>query len=98
MIGRVEREKRTVELMIRIYCKRKEGNSELCNSCTELLEYAIKRLSACGFGDEKHACKHCPHHCYKPEMRNRIREVMRFSGVRMLIYSPIEALRHLFMR
>lgn len=95
---KIEREKRTVELMIRIYCRRKEGNKELCKGCEELIEYAHHRLSRCVYAENKTSCNHCPKHCYKPEMRNRIREVMRFSGVRMLIYSPIEALRHIFLR
>jgi hypothetical protein len=29
-------------------------------------------------------------------MRERMREVMRFSGPRMLLYAPMEAIRHLF--
>ena len=31
---------------------------------------------------------------YKPDMREKIREVMRFSGPRMLFYHPIMAIRH----
>ncbi len=92
---RIEREKHTVELMIRLYCKKKEGNKELCNDCQELLEYADKRLSHCRFGNEKTTCRKCPVHCYKPEMRERIRQVMRFAGPRMMLYQPIEALRHM---
>lgn len=97
-MGRIEREKRTVELMIRLYCRKKEGNFELCKECAALIDYSHRRLAACGYGDGKASCNHCPKHCYKPEMRNRIREVMRFSGSRMLFYSPIEVLRHLFFR
>lgn len=36
--------------MIRLYCRRKEGNKELCPQCLELLEYARMRLSRCPFG------------------------------------------------
>ncbi len=92
---RIEREKHTVGLMIRLYCKKKEGNKELCKECQKLLEYADKRLSHCRFGNEKTTCRKCPVQCYKPEMRERIRQVMRFAGPRMMLYHPIEALRHM---
>jgi hypothetical protein len=94
--SKIEREKRTVELMIRIYCRRKEGNRELCADCAELLRYAHARLDGCRYGERKPACNHCTTHCYKPAMRERIRTVMRFSGPRMLLYAPAAALRHIF--
>ena len=93
---RIEREKHTVSLMIRLYCRKKEGNKELCNDCKALEEYAHQRLSACKYGEQKTSCKKCPTHCYRKDMRERIREVMRFSGPRMLLYHPIEAVRHMF--
>ena len=42
---RIEEEKKTVEQMIRLYCRLKEGNETLCTECSALLEYAHKRLS-----------------------------------------------------
>lgn len=93
-IGRIEKEKRVVEFMVRLYCLRKEKNKELCLCCGELIEYAKIRLDGCKFKDKKPACKRCLVHCYKPEMRKKMKEVMRFSGPRMLFYSPKEALRH----
>ena len=33
----IEREQRTAEQMIRIYCRYKEGNKELCPTCRQLL-------------------------------------------------------------
>ena len=95
---RIEREKVTVSLMIRLYCKRKERNRNLCSQCSELEEYAHKRLSACRYGEQKTSCKKCPTHCYRKDMREMIREVMRFSGPRMILYHPIESIRHLFDR
>lgn len=40
-------------------------------------------------------CSNCPVHCYRPEMRERIRQVMRDSGPRMLFHHPAAAIRHL---
>ena len=37
----------------------------------------------------------CPTHCYKPEMRERVRAVMRYSGPRMLREHPVLAIAHL---
>ena len=62
----IAQEQRTVEQMIRLYCRRKEGNKELCPQCLELLEYARTRLSRCPFGENKTTCRLCPVHCYKP--------------------------------
>lgn len=91
----IDREKQVVEQMIRLYCNKKENNNELCPSCTELLDYAIKRLNHCPFGNKKKACKNCNIHCYNSEMRQQIKKVMRYSGPRMLFYSPMAAIQHL---
>ena len=82
--------------MIRLYCKKKEGNKELCNDCKALEQYAYQRLSACKYSEHKTSCKKCPTHCYRKDMREKIRKVMRFSGPRMLLYHPFEAVRHMF--
>ncbi|WP_084764317.1 nitrous oxide-stimulated promoter family protein [Clostridium massiliamazoniense] len=97
-MGRIEREKRTIELMINIYCRKKHKTEkgELCEQCKELLEYANKRLTYCKFGDNKSTCSRCPIHCYKKDMKIKVKEVMRFSGPRLIIYSPIEFIKHLF--
>jgi hypothetical protein len=95
-MSRIENEKKTVEQMIRLYCQLKEGNRTLCPECLALLEYAHKRLDRCKFGERKSTCRKCPVYCYKPDMRVRMQDVMRFSGPRMMIYHPLEALRHLW--
>lgn len=92
---KIEREKRTIELMIKIYCKKKHKEKELCPECSELLEYALKRLTYFKFGEEKSTCGKCPIHCYKKDMKEKIKKVMRFSGPRLIIYNPIELIRHM---
>ena len=67
---------------------------QLCPDCVELRDYAIARIKHCPHMDTKTFCSACPTHCYKPEMRERIREVMRWSGPRMLRYRPIPAIKH----
>ncbi len=96
---RVEREKKTVAVMISLYCKRQHKPSQaLCPDCQELLTYAHKRVEQCKFGENKTACGDCPVHCYKKEMREKIQGVMRYSGPRMLFHHPIMALQHLLDR
>ncbi len=92
---RIEQEKRVVKWMIEFYCKH-HHNNPVCDECSELCEYATSRLSLCKFGENKTTCKNCPVHCYKPIMREKIRNVMRFSGPRMFFHHPIVALKHLF--
>ena len=93
---RIAAEKKTVEQMIRLYCRLKDGHSELCPECKALLEYAHARLDRCKFGEAKKTCRQCPVHCYKKDMRERMRAVMRFSGPRMMWYHPVDAIKHLW--
>jgi len=89
------REKNTVSKMIRIYCRFKHGSRKsLCPDCKQLSDYTHKRLEYCPFGESKSSCEKCTVHCYKPEYREKIREVMRFAGPRMLFFHPVEAIRH----
>lgn len=94
---KVEREKKTIALMINIYCKKKHKSKDgLCEECQELLNYANTRLSNCKFGEEKTTCGKCPIHCYKKDMKKKVKQVMKFSGPRLILYNPIEVIRHLF--
>ena len=97
-MDRIAYEKSTVRLMVELYCRLKERNRALCADCQALIAYAHRRLDSCKFGNEKCRCKRCPVHCYKPQMRQKIREVMRFAGPRMLFYHPLAALRYLLLR
>ena len=95
---RIEWEKRTVRHMIELWCRAKHGGNTLCEECQTLLDYSLARLEHCRFGEEKTKCHKCAVHCYRPEMRARIREVMRYSGPRMILCHPLEALRYLISR
>lgn len=93
---RGKRQWRTLETMLRIYCRGNHGrHPDLCGECGKLRDYALARLNRCLYGRDKPACSQCPTHCYKPDMRERIREVMRYSGPRMLARHPILALLHM---
>ncbi|MBN2297221.1 MAG: nitrous oxide-stimulated promoter family protein [Deltaproteobacteria bacterium] len=92
----MKRELRTLKAMIEIYCHDHHRiRSGLCPECTTLLEYARSRLEKCPFRDDKPVCSKCPVHCYRPDMRGRIRSVMSYAGRRMLFRHPVLALVHL---
>lgn len=92
---RLARERKTVEAMIRIYCRgQHDTRGGLCADCQELLAYAEERLARCRFGADKPTCANCPVHCYKPALRERIRAVMRYAGPRMAYRHPILTLYH----
>lgn len=91
------RDLEAVKLMIELHCHGRHGSSkgELCEDCKNLWEYVQLRGKKCPFGDDKPFCSNCRIHCYKPEMREKIRAVMRYSGPRMLFYDPKTAIRHI---
>ena len=89
-----EREKQLVSQMIALYCRKNHGGRTLCPDCAALDAYARQRSDKCPFMETKTFCSNCKVHCYKPEMREKIRKVMRFSGPRMIFYHPIVAIRH----
>ena len=89
-----EREKETVSLMIRLYCRKKHGGKDLGPDCAALDAYARQRSDKCPFMETKTFCSNCKVHCYKKDMREKIRQVMRFSGPRMIFHHPVMAIRH----
>lgn len=94
--ARLARERRTIEVMIALYCRGHHHPLRgLCDGCAALGAYADKRLDLCPYGAEKPTCLNCTVHCYQPRMRERIREVMRYAGPRMLKRHPVLAVRHL---
>ena len=93
---RTQREKRTAEAMLNMYCR---GNhaiiGSLCNDCAELLEYSHRRLDKCPLVKDKPTCAKCPIHCYDRDHRERMKVVMRYSGPRMLLRHPLLAILHI---
>ena len=99
---RLAEEQQVVDLMIRLYCKgaghELVGGSDgegLCPSCQRLRDYTAERNARCPFLETRSFCQFCKVHCYRPEMRQSIIAVMRYSGPRVLFYRPILAIKHL---
>jgi hypothetical protein len=96
----MQKEYKTIEAMISLFCRGRHqtGRGELCDSCGKLLTYAKSRLDKCPFADDKPTCAKCSVHCYKPEQRKQIAQVMRYAGPRMIRSHPLLALRHLLRK
>lgn len=90
------REKKTLKKMIGIYCEANHQPEEtLCPQCQELLNYAYDRIARCPLGMQKTTCAGCPVHCFKPGYRDKIKEVMRYAGPKMIFKHPVLALFHI---
>jgi hypothetical protein len=68
---------------------------KLCPGCADLLRYGLTMRLRCK-QEPKPMCKKCLNPCYKPEYRETIREVMKFSGMRMIRRGRIDLLYHYF--
>ena len=89
-------EKLLISEMIALYCRKQHHSpkGKLCPECQQLHDYALARIEHCPFMETKTFCSNCRVHCYQKDMREKIREVMRFSGPRMIFYHPVMAIRH----
>lgn len=92
---RMKREKQTIAYMVDIYCKNHHSTKdELCAECKEFKEYALLRLDKCPFQEKKTTCGKCVIHCYRLDMKQKAKIVMRYSGPRMILRHPGSVLHH----
>jgi len=90
---------KTVEVMIRMFCRAHHGSrEELCPECAALFIYVRQRIEHCPLKDKRIVCSDCTIHCYHPEQREKIIQVMQYSGRKMIFRHPILAIRHLVAR
>ena len=92
---RLSRERQTMAAMLRLFCRdHHRKGAALCPECQGLLDYATLRLERCRFQEQKPTCAKCPVHCYRPDAREQVRQMMRYAGPRMVWRHPTLALRH----
>ncbi|RJO62892.1 MAG: nitrous oxide-stimulated promoter family protein [Dehalococcoidia bacterium] len=65
----------------------------LCSDCSRLLEHGIAKLSLCPY-DPRPSCRKCKTHCYAPGYREKVRQVMRFSGTYLIKHGRLDLLLH----
>lgn len=93
---RIRRELKTVRVMIELYCQahHEAAEGELCPECRDLWSYARQRVERCPFGLDKPTCLTCTVHCFAPQRKEQIRDVMRFAGPRMSWRHPVLTFFH----
>lgn len=91
-----EQQKRLIPVMIKKYCHGKHHTygKNICEECQDLTNYALLRLDKCPFKENKSFCSSCKVHCYQNEYRLKIKEVMKYSGPRMIFTHPIFCFKH----
>lgn len=92
--NRIEIEKETLSIMVHIYCKGQRHGKVLCNNCENLIDYANQRLDECRYGENKTFCSKCKVHCFKQDMNQSIKKIMKYSGPRMILHNPAMAINH----
>ncbi|MBF0363395.1 MAG: nitrous oxide-stimulated promoter family protein [Oligoflexia bacterium] len=88
-----------IAVMIHIFCKNKHSLDFCkCKECNDLLMYAIEQSNKCKWNKNykiQPTCSQCSIHCYKPEYKEQIKKVMRYSGPRVFFYHPVLTLWYL---
>jgi len=73
----------------------KTSRYQYCPECLDFLRYAIERRQRCPL-EPKPTCKHCTIHCYRPGHREKVREIMRYSGKTLIKRGRLDLLWHYF--
>ena len=73
-----------------------DKNLILCRDCSRLLNHGMAKLLLCPY-DSKPMCKKCKTQCYAPDYRERIRDVMKFSGLYLIKHGRLDLIVHYFM-
>lgn len=99
---RIKKDAKVLHAFIKTYCREnhaKKGvevlSGGLCADCQSVLEYSLKRNDKCPL-DPKPQCRDCKIHCYKPEMRAKMKEIMKFSGIYYIRRGRLDWVFHYF--
>ena len=101
---------RLIGKFVEVYCAGKHGAIEraalslpdglgerhLCSECTAFMSYAVVRRMKCPLEAEKPSCKHCRINCYAPLQREKVREIMSYSGRTLMMRGRLDYVWHYF--
>lgn len=101
---------RLIGKFVEVYCAAKHGSAPhapaalpaglgactLCPDCAAFLEYAISKRLNCPLEAEKPSCKRCRIHCYDKPRREKIREIMSYSGRKLMMSGRLDYIWHYF--
>ncbi|MCU0821366.1 MAG: nitrous oxide-stimulated promoter family protein [Spirochaetes bacterium] len=91
-----ERKKSEIKAPGKLSYYLKNNDDIICDECRRLLLHSASKRLSCPY-DPKPRCKKCETHCYGTGYREKIREVMRFSGKYLIKHGKIGLiLKYLF--
>jgi len=73
------------------------GKRKVCEDCRRLLSHAVAKRVRCPL-EPKPSCRVCTEHCYAKRYRERIRQVMKFSGRHLILRGRLHYLLHFLER
>ncbi len=101
---------RLIGKFVEVYCSGKHGTLErqpfklpaglgerrVCSECAAFMEYAVTKRIKCPLEAEKPSCKHCRIHCYGRVQREKVREIMSYSGRKLMMQGRLDYVWHYF--
>jgi len=95
---------------VEVYCEGRHGTGErslfclpaglgerrLCAECAEFMAYAVARRTKCPLEAEKPTCKHCRIHCYNKANLAKVKEIMAYSGKKLMLRGRLDYIWHYF--
>ncbi|QEM70287.1 nitrous oxide-stimulated promoter family protein [Geobacter sp. FeAm09] len=101
---------RLIGTFVEVYCAGRHGTGEsslfslpaglgerrLCAECAAFMAYAVARRVKCPLEAEKPTCKRCRIHCYSEANRAKVKEVMAYSGKRLMLRGRLDYIWHYF--
>ena len=72
------------------------GRRSLCPDCAEFMAYAMAKRVKCPLEAEKPSCKKCRIHCYAKTQRELVREIMAYSGRKLMLQGRLDYIWHYF--
>jgi Nitrous oxide-stimulated promoter len=101
---------RLIGKFVEVYCAGKHGQAErnlfslpeglgerhLCPECSVFMQYAVARRIKCPLEAEKPSCKHCRTHCYNKANLAKVKEIMAYSGMKLMLRGRLDYIWHYF--
>jgi len=72
------------------------GERRLCLECSAFMQYAVTRRIKCPLEAEKPSCKHCRTHCYNKANLAKVKEIMAYSGMKLMLRGRLDYIWHYF--
>jgi YbgA-like uncharacterized protein len=101
---------RLIGKFVEVYCAGRHGEAErspftlpldlgrrsMCAECAGFMSYAVARRLKCPLAAEKPTCKHCRIHCYAKPQLAKVREIMSYSGRKLMLRGRLDYIWHYF--